>query len=315
MVALWSSLDLHSDFLFRGGFAIHALAIAIVIGVITRPFGLLRGALSWGPLVQLGRRSYGVYLVHWPIMLWLTPERLHLPGGAAFAAQLALTFAIAFASFRLLEQPIRTGRILTSWRRALAPVVAIAAVAVLAAALPAADPSQIVALADHPRLVFPTPTSSRRPAQVLGETSKLRASAVAPASATATVPPVSTAPTTTVPPPPPPPLKVMVVGDSFARSIATGLQRWALTSGKAAVLDATITACGFGRGGPQQGRRVQPDLGVRLPPSRCHPREGHDDLRARPRVRRRWDVGRDRPPPTRASRGGHTPATRRTTPT
>ena len=48
VLALWTSLDLHSDFLFRGGFAIHALAIVIVIGVVTRPFGLLRGCVELG---------------------------------------------------------------------------------------------------------------------------------------------------------------------------------------------------------------------------------------------------------------------------
>jgi peptidoglycan/LPS O-acetylase OafA/YrhL len=247
VLGLWSSLDLHSDFLFRGGFAIHALAIAIVIGVITRPFGLLRGALSWGPLVQLGRRSYGVYLVHWPVMLWLTPRRLHLPGGAAFAVQIGLTLTIAFALFQFLERPIRTGAMLTSWRRALAPVAAIAGVALLAAALPPPNPSQIVALADHPRLVVPIRTSAQDRAAVLGETSTLQATAVASAAA---APSSTAAPTTTAPPPP---LKVMMVGDSFAMSIATGLQRWALTTGKAAVLDASITACGFGRGGRNKG--------------------------------------------------------------
>jgi peptidoglycan/LPS O-acetylase OafA/YrhL len=247
VLALWTSLDLHSDFLFRGGFAIHAIAIAIVIGVVTRPFGVLRGALSWGPLVQLGRRSYGVYLVHWPVMLWLTPRRLGLPGGLAFVVQIAITLGIAMASFRLLERPIRTGALLTSWRAAMAPVVAIAGVALLAASLPAPNPSQIVALGDHPRLAVPTRAATHDHAVVLGETAKLRATAVA---SVATVP-TPTAPTTTAPPPPP--LKIMVVGDSFAMSIATGLQRWALTTGKAAVLDASITACGFGRGGRNKG--------------------------------------------------------------
>jgi peptidoglycan/LPS O-acetylase OafA/YrhL len=247
VLALWTSLDLHSDFLFRGGFAIHALAITMIIGVVTRPFGVLRRALSWGPLVQLGRRSYGVYLVHWPVMLWLTPRRLHLPDAVAFLVQIALTLAVAMASFRLVERPIRTGTLLTSWRGALVPVVAVASVAVLAATLPPPDPSQIVALADHPRLVVPTASSRHDLVAVLGA-SRLRATRT---SAEGTVPPPA-APTTTAPLPLPP-LKIMVVGDSFAMSIATGLQRWALTSGKAAVLDASITACGFGRGGRNKG--------------------------------------------------------------
>jgi peptidoglycan/LPS O-acetylase OafA/YrhL len=244
VVALWTSLDLRSDFLFRGGFAIHALAVAVIIGVATRPHGPVRWALSRRPLVDLGRYSYGVYLVHWPVMVWLTAARLHTSAWSAFGIQVALTLGISVVSFRLLEQPIRVGKVITSWRRAAVPALAVGGIAMLALLLPPPNRSQVSALADHPRLVVPTtvaPTHGRHePVQVLGETAKLRA--VTPAAAVA--------PTTTAPPPP---LKIMVVGDSFARSIADGLQRWALRTGQAAVLDATITACGFGRGGRNKG--------------------------------------------------------------
>jgi peptidoglycan/LPS O-acetylase OafA/YrhL len=234
LLALWMSLDLRDPLLYRGGFAVHALAVVVVLVVATRPFGALRSGLAWLPLVALGRISYGVYLVHWPVMWWATPARLHLPAWGALVAQIAITIAIATLSFRLLEQPIRTGHRVVSWRRVAIPAMVVGAVATTAAVLPEPDPGQLVALGNHPRLVVPT-------------TSAPPATTGAPVSG---VPATAQVTTTAAPLPP---LKVMVLGDSFAESMTGGLQTWALLSGKMSVLDATIVGCGFGRGGRNKG--------------------------------------------------------------
>ncbi len=54
--------------------------------------------------------SYGVYLYHWPIFLWLTPDRTGLAPAPLFAVRVAITLALAVASFVLLERPVLTGR-------------------------------------------------------------------------------------------------------------------------------------------------------------------------------------------------------------
>ncbi|HEX3456207.1 MAG TPA: acyltransferase, partial [Gaiellaceae bacterium] len=82
----------------------------------TNPLGRL---FSIRPLVGLGLISYGVYLWHWPIVVWLTPERTHLDDGVAlFALRAAVTLVVSLASYFLVEQPIRQGRMLTKWTSA-----------------------------------------------------------------------------------------------------------------------------------------------------------------------------------------------------
>ncbi len=80
-----------------------ALGFAAVVAVVaTRPAGVLASA----PLRALGAVSYGVYLWHMPVLLWLSLHGL-LP--ATFVAALPLmllpTLALGAASWWLVERP------------------------------------------------------------------------------------------------------------------------------------------------------------------------------------------------------------------
>jgi len=61
-------------------------------------------------LCYVGRISYGLYLYHWLIFLVLDHHHTGLAGSALVAARLLATFAVAVASFHLVEQPVRTRR-------------------------------------------------------------------------------------------------------------------------------------------------------------------------------------------------------------
>jgi peptidoglycan/LPS O-acetylase OafA/YrhL len=111
-------------------------AAALIWSVEVAPRSVAARLLSLGPVAWVGRISYGLYLWHWPVILAVTtrwgPFRL-LPGSFGLNGErVALTFAIAMASFYLLEQPIRRGRMPVlgpSVRRfAIAALVAIVAV-------------------------------------------------------------------------------------------------------------------------------------------------------------------------------------------
>lgn len=105
----WWKMDGAMPFLYRGGFWLTEVgALILITCALVGERSLVARALSIRPLTLLGTVSYGVYLWHWPVNVFLTPERAHLHGLALHVLRFALTFAIAIVSYRYFEHPIRT---------------------------------------------------------------------------------------------------------------------------------------------------------------------------------------------------------------
>ncbi len=101
-----------TDNLYRGGFLLAAIAVALVIVSVVQPDrGALGAVLSLSPLRWVGRISYGLYLWHWPVYLWLTGARTGLHGTELLALRLGVSVAFAAASYYLIELPIREKRL------------------------------------------------------------------------------------------------------------------------------------------------------------------------------------------------------------
>ena len=100
-----------------GGILLFALASAgLVLACADDRPSLLRTCLGWAPFAYLGRISYGLYLWHWPVLLWL--RRVH-PGIGTLplvVLGMAITLAVAAASYRFVERPVIRGGV-----RALLP--------------------------------------------------------------------------------------------------------------------------------------------------------------------------------------------------
>ncbi|MDZ7679739.1 MAG: acyltransferase family protein [Acidimicrobiales bacterium] len=108
IVYVWTQVPVSSPGLYRGGFALHALAVVLVLFAVSRP-GPIRRVAGFEPLRRLGLISYGVYLFHWPIFLWLNASRTGLDGWTLFALRCAVTLAVSVVSYVVVERPIRTG--------------------------------------------------------------------------------------------------------------------------------------------------------------------------------------------------------------
>jgi len=102
-----------SSFLYYGGIALVSLLTALIIAALVHPRSMLARFASLKPFVWIGKRSYGMYLWHFPIILLLAPLVNHV-GGYPWWFDLivfGLTFGIAGLSYRFIEKPIRGGAI------------------------------------------------------------------------------------------------------------------------------------------------------------------------------------------------------------
>ena len=113
---------------YRGGFVLVSLAAAAVItAVVSVPGGPAARVLSARALVWLGTISYGIYLWHFPVVVYLDAARTGVHGPLLLVVRTVATVAVAAVSFYLVERPVIEGRF---WRsaRAVAPaLVALAA--------------------------------------------------------------------------------------------------------------------------------------------------------------------------------------------
>jgi peptidoglycan/LPS O-acetylase OafA/YrhL len=116
----------------RGGYLLVALAsVALIAAATQRDSPLLRPVLSWKPLVAVGLISYGVYLYHFVVVLWLNSSRTGLGPVPLAALRFVVTMAIATASYFLVEMPVRRGTLLPPRAQVVAAPLAIAAMVVI----------------------------------------------------------------------------------------------------------------------------------------------------------------------------------------
>ena len=93
-----------------------------------------RAILSWRPLVEIGKRSYGIYLWHWPIFVFADAYGGSVP---RVVAALAVTAVLSELCYRFVEMPVRRGELGRWWRSAgERRLVPLAGAAVLVAGVP-----------------------------------------------------------------------------------------------------------------------------------------------------------------------------------
>ncbi len=135
------ALDERQATAFRGGFTAAQLATLALIAVAVYPAPTrAAGLLSAGPLRWVGRRSYGIYLYHWPVIVFVAAAPGEQPGSPVrVAVEVALTVGLAAVSYRMIEQPVRERGLRASGRAATVRLL------VLAEARPVAATATLVA--------------------------------------------------------------------------------------------------------------------------------------------------------------------------
>jgi peptidoglycan/LPS O-acetylase OafA/YrhL len=100
------------------------LGAALLIYFNTEQATIVGSALSLGPMVQVGRISYSLYLVHWPIIVMSRYYLIRSPQGIEVIGVILASFALAIFSFRFVETPFRKPKEETSRTRVLSLALA-----------------------------------------------------------------------------------------------------------------------------------------------------------------------------------------------
>ena len=219
VLARFSSVD--SPWVYSGLLTLFAglSAICLIASVHAGP---VRSILSSSPLMRIGEVSYGLYLIHWPVIVWLNSERVDLQPTALFGVQVIVTVILTVASYWLIEQPIRRRKVLLSVRWAASTfVAAVVGVLILASAILASASTQVDTTPDV--LVTIASTSSVADSSNVTSTTIVSSSAK-PARVDRTGP-----------------LSVLVIGDSTAENIATALAQ--ASDGSLGVISGGVLGC------------------------------------------------------------------------
>jgi hypothetical protein len=241
--------------LSRGGFAAFSLLSVVIVASLGHA-GPLRALLSQGPLAYIGRLSYGIYLYHWPIFLWLTAARTGLAAWPLFATRIAVTMGVAVVSFYALERPVRIGRVVRGRRAWVIAPLAMVTCAVAIAPLTAAASGSRFTYAPVSAGVAPAQGAAAvtvPPATFAPDTVVASATSVPLAGAdagTTTVAPAQAAPSVAVATSVDlRPVKILVAGDSTAGAMVDPLDAWGSAHDEPPVVPAWTIGCSFVRTG------------------------------------------------------------------
>lgn len=144
MVALTNS---YTAFQYRGGTLLCSILTLMVIAACVQPQGMVARALSAEPLVWFGKRSYSIYLWHYPLLLLMNPvANISDTPWWQYILQVLVVVAVAECSYRFIETPFRKGAFgrtvselregtttPASWVRAHIPVCAVCGVVLVVA--------------------------------------------------------------------------------------------------------------------------------------------------------------------------------------
>ena len=100
----------YTAFQYRGGTLLCSILTLMVIAACVQPQGLVARALAAEPLVWIGKRSYSIYLWHYPLLLLMNPvANINDTPWWHYILQVLLVVAVAECSYRFIEEPFRKG--------------------------------------------------------------------------------------------------------------------------------------------------------------------------------------------------------------
>ena len=243
-----------------GLLAVDAAVVVVIGAVVLAPRTPVARLLSLSPLPGIGKISYGIYLWHFPLFLWLDSSTTGVGGTALFALRIAVTLAVSLISYHVIERPIREGWLPPWVLRPLAPVAAAGAAAALLLAASVESTALGSAAVPPPAPTDAWVAGTDRPCPIqLTDTAQYGLAPLSAALAARDEPAwlvehrlrwdrSSRVTFTTCPP-----KRVLLIGDSLAFTLGVGLmeneQRYGVE-----VANAAILGCAFNNRGELESR-------------------------------------------------------------
>lgn len=143
-IAFMTSVSSDLAFVYRGGLALTGIATMAMI--LAELAGLsVMAPFRLGLPVWLGQRSYGIYLLHFPIFMWVDSDVTSATGWSLFALRMIVVIPAAALMYILVEEPIRRRRLFpdTNFLWLAPPLIAACVIAALVIPFPTLGPSSL----------------------------------------------------------------------------------------------------------------------------------------------------------------------------
>ncbi|REK68257.1 MAG: acyltransferase [Brevibacillus sp.] len=112
LLVMINAVNEYDDWLYQVGFLIVSFVTAGVIAVLAHPASRLGKILACRPLTWIGKRSYSLYIWHYPVIVLSSPTvNTEKPGFTHILLQLIMSVALAALSYKYVEEPIRRGNV------------------------------------------------------------------------------------------------------------------------------------------------------------------------------------------------------------
>lgn len=117
IIVMIGYMNEYENGIYPVGMMILSLLTAVAVMAVVRSDGWLSSIMGYAPLRWLGKRSYAIYLWHYPVIILTTPAASSKDGNPLVSlAQLAAILLIAAISWRLIEEPFLKGAYKRSFR-------------------------------------------------------------------------------------------------------------------------------------------------------------------------------------------------------
>ncbi|MEC0167219.1 acyltransferase family protein [Paenibacillus graminis] len=111
LLTLMYRTNKYDDFLYPLGFLYLSVVSAVIIAVLAHPASRLGGILGCRPLAWIGKRSYSLYIWHYPVIILMNTDAANKePDFTRILLQITVILMLSVFSYKYIEEPVRRGK-------------------------------------------------------------------------------------------------------------------------------------------------------------------------------------------------------------